>query len=78
MSAGRMPRERRAIRRFTIGRSLLGHEVLDSDGRPVATRDSLGDARADAAILNRAAEAGSRTLAKTLATLSNPRVPLNP
>ena len=75
MSQGRIPRPPRAIRRFTVLPTALGFEIIDSDGRPVDVQPTRREAREGAKTLNRAAEAGDRTLSRALVALSDPRFP---
>lgn len=53
-------------KRFSVMPSMLGYEVIDSDGRPVALKSNPYDAQAASAELNAAVLDGPRALAIAL------------
>jgi hypothetical protein len=53
-------------RRFTAAPTAYGYEVVDADGRPVASEQDELSAGIIAATLNGAAAAGPRSLARAL------------
>lgn len=66
----RMVKSKKTPTRFSILPAILGHEVIDSDGRAVAVELSKRDARDAAERLNSIAMNGSRAVAAALTCMN--------